>query len=270
MFTHRVRFVPLAVVAAATAVSLGPATGQEPTTYVLTEGSTFQRGCFPPCECPIMQEVPLAGTFNLEHASSDPDWFETYEVTDVHWVADPGGQNVLINGAGIYRIGGNFALQHRLALDLAVGQDPVEHYDSGTIPGGSEFPAIAIEISIHGGWCYDTVMVIRAKPTMTIEVDDAAIAWDDLPAAAGYDLVRGDLGLLRATGGDFAAATTGCMANDTGVPALTFGDAPAPGSGFWFGVRAWGEGIVSTYDSNYPAQLRSRDPGIAAAPLSCP
>jgi hypothetical protein len=241
-----------------------------PRTYVLREGSTFQRGCFPPCLCPMMQEAPLTGTFTLDHVSSDPDWFDTYEVRDVKWVTQLGGQDVSIAGAGTYRIGGNFALRHRLEADLTVGEEPPEHYDSGTVVGGSEFPAIVIEISVHGQHCFDTVMNIRAKPTMTMTVDRSEIRWDSLPSAVGYDVVRGDLATLHDTGGDFREATTDCLADDRSTAAFPYDVSPEPGAGFWFEVRAWGDGIHTTYDSGYPAQLQSRDPGINASAVSCP
>jgi hypothetical protein len=151
-----------------------------------------------------------------------------------------------------------------------VGQEPPEHYDSGTIPGGSEFPAIVIEISVHGQYCFDTVMRIHAKPSMTMTVDRSTIGWDSLPTAAGYDVVRGDLAALRETAGDFREATTDCLVDDSAGASLLYEGIPEPGAGFWFEVRASGEGIHSTYDSGYPEQVQSRDPGINASAMSCP
>jgi hypothetical protein len=267
--TKRSLFLVSAGMLVATSLGVAHSSDDPPVTYVLREDSTFQRGCFPPCKCPL-SETPVSGTFNLRHISSDPDWFETYEVTNVHWIIEQGNHDVLVTGSGIYRIGGHLQQQHRLALDLVVGDEGVEHYDSGTVPGGADFPFIASDISINGQVCFDSVFEIRAKPTMTLAVGKTLIAWDVLPTAAGYDLVIGDLGLLRATDGDFAAATTGCIADDTVASGAAHDAVPEPGTGVWFAVQAWGETIASTYDSDYPSQVHSRDPGIAAAPQACP
>ena len=43
-------------------VDADPVPASEIQPYALVPGSTFQRGCFEPCDCPIGQEQPLAGT----------------------------------------------------------------------------------------------------------------------------------------------------------------------------------------------------------------
>ena len=271
MPSRTVRFVILGTLPIlATFAVLAQAADGDPTTYVLGDDSTFQRGCFDPCDCVIYDPAPLHGTFNLRFVSSDPDWFDTYEVSDLKWSTTHQGQDVTITGSGIYRIGGNFALQHRLALDLVVGGDAVEHYDSGLVVGGSEFPAIEIKISINGEYCYDTVMDLHAKPSTTVKVDRVGLSWDPMAPTAGYDVVHGDLGTLLATGGDFTLATLGCIAAGLDVPVFPFSETPAPGQAYWFLVRGQGEMIVTTYDSGFPSQVASRDPGIAAAPTCCP
>jgi len=59
----------VAILAAITgAVSAQTGATTSPTLYRLEPGSTYQHGCFAPCLCPILAEVPLRGTFGLAFA----------------------------------------------------------------------------------------------------------------------------------------------------------------------------------------------------------
>ncbi|HEX4826183.1 MAG TPA: kelch repeat-containing protein [Candidatus Polarisedimenticolaceae bacterium] len=96
------------------------------------------------------------------------------------------------------------------------------------------------------------------------------VSWYLLPEATSYDVVRGDLGILRSSGGNFAAATTACLANDTPVSTSFDPTVPAVGQGFWYLARSGRPGEASTFDSGAPRQVASRDAGIAASGASCP
>jgi len=146
------------------------ATAENPQPYSLTAGSTFQRGCFAPCECPIGQEAPLAGTFSLAFRS-DNGLFADYDMLDVRWkvagteYATP--PDAAITGSGTYTVGGEFAVQQQMTADLQVADEPPARFDSGLVVGGGGFPdSIDIEISRNGKYCFDTVMhvVARAQP----------------------------------------------------------------------------------------------------------
>jgi hypothetical protein len=134
-----------------------------PVLYELTGTSTFQRGCFAPCECPVTSELPLVGTFKLLLVSVDP-LFKVYSVTDVSWNVAFADATLHISGAGTYRVGGEFALTNQLELDLLVGDQQTQHFDSGLVPGGSGFPSIHIVISANNMTCFDTVMTVDARP----------------------------------------------------------------------------------------------------------
>ncbi len=43
------------------------------------------------------------------------------------------------------------------------------------------------------------------------------LSWSPIPGVEAYDVVRGDLGALRGTAGNFSPATTACLANDLGA-----------------------------------------------------
>ena len=143
------------------------ANGQQATVYALVEGSTFQRGCFAPCECPIGQEQPLAGTFSLTFVS-DNGLFADYSMSDVRWKVEGNSYatppNAAISGSGTYTVGGEFAIQQQMQADLSIAGAPPEHFDSGRVVGGGGFPdQIDIEISENGKVCFDTVIHVVAQ-----------------------------------------------------------------------------------------------------------
>jgi hypothetical protein len=256
------------------ALSVLPARAQSTdparTPYYLTPKSTFQRGCFDPCDCPLELPRPVLGVFFLEPRGADP-LFTHYDVTGIQWIVLPLGQLLRITGSGTYRVGGEVAIQHELTLDLQVDGDPLEHFDSGLVAGGGEFPEIHIPISIHGMVCYDVVIQVHARPAIKLTVGPTSLAWNLLPAAIGFDVVRGDLGRLRESGGNYSVATSACLANNWYGSVLSDPtDPPASGTGFWYLVRHVNPFFSGSYDDEPPSLVAGRDPGINAAPGSCP
>src|SRR5215470_17187349 len=157
----------MVLISARFALALGEASAQtdatSPTIYRLSAGSGFQQGCFPPCLCPLQQGVSVRGTFRLASTGSD-GLFDSYSVDEVNWIVSMGDRELLVTGSGTYTIGGEFAVQQQLVLDLKVGDDPVQHFDSGLAPGSAQFPDINVTISIHGQVCFDTVFLVDASP----------------------------------------------------------------------------------------------------------
>jgi flagellar hook capping protein FlgD len=148
----------------------------QPRLYFLKAGSTFDTGCFGPCLCPIIEQ-PMQGTFQLLKSGVDP-LFTHYDVKDVRWTLPNTPQNVAIVGSGTYKVGGEFAVQHQMVLDLSVGGGPAQHFDSGLILGGGTFPDIDIRLSLHGQQaCIDTVLHVLATPATATssEGSDAAV-----------------------------------------------------------------------------------------------
>jgi len=136
-------------------------------TYQLLAGSTFQRGCFDPCACPVGIEQPLAGTFSLE-PRFDYGTLAEYDVLDVHWkvqgneYATP--PDAVIMGTGLYILSQEFAVRQRMQADLQIADEATASFDSGWVPGGYGFPdSIDVEISRNGKYCFDTVMHVVAK-----------------------------------------------------------------------------------------------------------
>ena len=97
-------------------------------------------------------------------------------------------------------------------------------------------------------------------------------AFEWLPSlnAARYDIVRGDLGTLIATGGDFTAAVEACLGDNESGTSLPWTIDPDPGEGHFFLVRGAGQFGSFTWNAPGGAQVGDRDPEIAAAPATCP
>src|SRR5262245_5097010 len=150
---------------AALALAAAPAAaqpGDAPVVYRLGQGSTYQYGCFEPCECPLLQEVPVRGTFVLTPAGSD-GLFSYYKITDVDWTVLLGDPGLQITGSGSYKIGGEFALQQQLELDLEIGGGGAQRFDSGLVTGPAPFPVLDATVSLHGQSCLDTVIHVHAR-----------------------------------------------------------------------------------------------------------
>lgn len=97
--------------------------------------------------------------------------------------------------------------------------------------------------------------------------------------AATFDLVRGDLGTLRSTGGDFTAALDalpgaepGCLADDTAQLSVTDAYGLASGNGTFTLLRAVSTSCpaAGSFDDGGASQSGGRDGGIAASARACP
>ncbi len=169
-------------VAALAAVGSGVAsTRAQPTennriAYRLTEKSSFQHGCFDPCMCPISEQGPVIGTFVLEAAGSSGG-FASYVVEDVNWEVPYYEPRMRVTGSGKYTIGSPdpiTVLQHRLELDLKLGADPVQHFDSGWVIGPN-LPHFDITISMNNMYCLDKVFILDADPVPESEIHRYAL-----------------------------------------------------------------------------------------------
>src|SRR5262245_11844363 len=232
--------------------------------YRLERTSTFQQGCFPPCECPLLETATLQGSFEFALITVG-DVFDFYEVKDVRWIAEGPAGDHGIRGSGYYKMS-TITGENQMWLDLAVDQNAPELYSNGEVPMAALFPEIDVTISKNGGVCFDTVMGVRARPTPRLAVEPSSVSWDSGLEIVGYDVVKGSLSVLRATDGAFDLATDACLADDVQDNRIQFDVNPDAGDGFFMLARV-GE---STYDTGLPGQVRSRDPGIASSPASCP
>src|SRR5438105_13563775 len=76
--------------------------GAGPALYYLNPDSNLQRGCFAPCECPVMITEPVKGTFLLTPIGFD-GLFDEYSVSEVNWrFTNYDGTTTLFTGSGKY------------------------------------------------------------------------------------------------------------------------------------------------------------------------
>jgi len=115
----------------------------------------------------------------------------------------------------------------------------------------------------------DDVSAPGSVTSVTMSGGESSIAWSPLTVAQSYDVVYGDLTLLRTNPGHFTAATQGCLANDTMATSVAVGTNPGPGQGIWILVRGNNCAGVGTYDGE-AGQMAPRDAAIAASLQACP
>jgi hypothetical protein len=155
--------VPLALGLDAATMLAG--TSPQQIAYQLDAGAEFQTGCFGPCACPVLIRQGLKGSFHLVFTGFD-GLFDHYDVLDAQWRLPGGTTFDTIDGQGTYMVGGEFALEQQMILDLSVNGAPARRYDSGLVPGGGSFPALDVAVALHGFFCLDSVYVIEASPAV--------------------------------------------------------------------------------------------------------
>ena len=155
--------VIVSVLLAATGVVVAQTATDTPILYRLDKGSNYEQGCFGPCLCPVLVNTPAAGTFVLTPAGFDP-LFNYFKVTEVNWIMSINGTDTLVTGSGTYKVGGEFAVQQELSLDLKVGDNPVQRFDSGLVGSTVPYPGIDVTISMNGMTCFDTVFHVATSP----------------------------------------------------------------------------------------------------------
>jgi hypothetical protein len=138
--------------------------------YQLAPDTGFEAGCFAPCMCPVLIQASVTGTFVLVPAGFD-GLYQHYDVVDVDWRFPSGDAQVHVTGSGRYKVGGEVAVQQQMTLDLALDGGPPGTYDSGLVAGGGQFPAIDVNVALHGFFCRDTAFHVQGRPTTT-GVDD--------------------------------------------------------------------------------------------------
>ena len=133
--------------------------------YALGAGSTFQRGCWDPCDCPLGLELPMIGTFGLVPMQNDTTLGAEFAVVRINWnvLASNVTDGVPIKGAGKYRVEPDI-MRQEMGLSLIVGDEPRARFGSGDVPLGVPPPAIDVVVSMNGMVCYDTVLHIVAEP----------------------------------------------------------------------------------------------------------
>ena len=112
--------------------------------YRLADDSSYLHGCFDPCDCPLEEPRPLGGTLSLVEILNHGTYVE-YAVPKAAFVApavDPAGNEVILNGFGLYTLIQGFAgPAHILDLRLRSNDGPVEEFSSELFNTDPTFPA---------------------------------------------------------------------------------------------------------------------------------
>lgn len=135
--------------------------------YRVGPPSTYQEGCWDPCDCILHEPVPMAGSFGLVEIFNDPPQIQ-YSVVHVNLRApQPGGGNATlpIRGFGLYTIEpGDVIVMQQMELDLRVGNQPFEHFDTGWVLEPTPTPLIHALLTINEMFCFDRVLDMYAEP----------------------------------------------------------------------------------------------------------
>jgi len=159
------------------------------------------------------------------------------------------------------------------AIDSTV-PDPVNDY---TVPGIYSVRLMVSNVSgsdeawLPGGICAHSGPP-REVRGLRVHGDRSTLEWELEPTAVSYDVVRGDLGLLLDTEGDFAASQAGCLQDDTTGTTWNDVSIPANDEGFYYLIRATNcAAQTGSFDMLGPGQVGTRDAELqgAAAPCAC-
>lgn len=229
-----------------------------------------------------------------------PDWIELFNRSAVNfdlggwWLSDDARnpQKYLFAAGTVLPPGGFLSLEQDelgfalagdgeevILLTYSDGQSGMDYLDYGPqSPDVSQgrLPDGAANWHFFSSWTRDyanACPVISPLPTVNGLRADTGIAlgWEPLQGAEVYDVVRGDLDLLRAAEGDFSLAGVDCLENNSSDTVSLDLDLPLPGAGRFYLVR--GSTLAcrfGTYDSGGPAQSAPRDDGLSTAPDTCP
>ena len=132
----------------------------------------------------------------------------------------------------------------------------------------------AADYGIKTDWCLSVGAAPAGAPGLSAAPSgsDVELSWPVVAEADWYEVVRGELGLLISSGGDFASATDSCVGDfETGTTVVVSGTpTPAAGGGYWYVVRGVNCKGKGTHDAGGAGQVGLRDAEIAASGNDCP
>jgi hypothetical protein len=143
-------------------VDAAPVPPEDVLHYSLLDASTFQQGCFDPCDCPLEQPRPMIGSYDMV-SLYDIGTVAGFGVTGARFVvpAGPGAQPTRLSGAGQYTIVQGFAgPSDIMALSLREGA-VVTTFDSPLQNTRAVFPDVSVSVDTNDRVCFDRVLNIE-------------------------------------------------------------------------------------------------------------
>jgi hypothetical protein len=126
---------------------------------------------------------------------------------------------------------------------------------------------------VKTGWnCNPAPAAPSGSPVLTVSRSstDALLSWTAPATTTGYDVVTGELSMLRSSDGDYTLATTTCLVDNLTSTSLIYSATPSGGDGSWFLVRPANCGGPGDYESGGSMQVGPRTDAIAASGNQCP
>jgi hypothetical protein len=145
-----------------------------------------------------------------------------------------------------------------------------------TAPGTHTVRMTAANISgsdteLKPGYVCVSATAPPAVSGLSFALDTVTLSWESVSGVHGYDVVKGGLGQLSASGGDFSSAILSCLLNGGKQEKVIDSQIPEIGGGFFYLARSRDTcGVPGTYDGGGIAQAGSRDVAIEASSLTCP
>jgi hypothetical protein len=173
---------------------------------------------------------------------------------------------------GHYDDGVDRQLTNQPGTTFATTDDTIATVDSNGVITGFILGETRVDVTYGSHATRVTVIVAGTRHRLT--VNDQQLDWHAMADTIGYDVVKGNLSLLRTSGGDFEVAIEACLANDLDETTLVLPPNLNPGEGSFFLVRAVTGADSYTYDTTDDwldsSQVESRDLEIDAAAHTCP
>ncbi|MCU0231188.1 MAG: right-handed parallel beta-helix repeat-containing protein [Acidobacteria bacterium] len=215
--------------------------------------------------------VDVSGVLDWSHNWAKPGWRLSFDGAPQAVLHDDG---TTVAGAApgfLDETADDFRLRHDSAcrdagraLDPALLPDhaPTRHYRAhrASDPRRTEG---ALDIG-----AYESAFRVTG---LTLAPDRRSVSWTARPDALSYDVVRGELAALGASGGSFSASLAQCVEDDSPDAATDDRFVPAAGSGTYLLARPNGPASDSgSWDDDADGLTATRDAGIAASPSACP
>ena len=105
---------------------------------------------------------------------------------------------------------------------------------------------------------------------LVVGSDKETLSWNVEAVADRYDVVGGDLSLLRSGAGDFTPVIDLCVEDDSPDTQAADTTTPGAGDGLFYLVRAEAVCQSGTYDSGHTGQAGNRDDEIEGSSSECP